>query len=352
MCGWFSAEAARASRSKRSRCSSDAASAAERSFSATSRCSLRARAWYTSPMLPAPRGPAISKRSAMRVPGGRSKGCALAYVGRRDAGERAACRVTFETRGLYRKGRPAGRRSVPWRLHRRRHLRDAAIGTTGRRCPRQARDSQVLLRSDSCYGRADVGTATGRARMRSIGVIGFTAALLAGSAAPARAEGFITPYLGFNFGGDSANCISISNCEEKRINWGVTFGSTSGIFGIQEDIGYAPEFFGKTPGASNGVLHLMTDFMLVVPAGPIQPYAFAGIGLIRSHAKFDTSSLSLDKNAFGYDIGGGLNIFFVHSVGIHGEIRHLQTFQDLDLGVFKGEKLDFWRASAGLTFRF
>jgi opacity protein-like surface antigen len=168
----------------------------------------------------------------------------------------------------------------------------------------------------------------------------------------AYADGFITPYIGYNFGGDSSNCTSFSNCEERRTNWGVTFGSTSGIFGIQEDIGYAPEFFGKTPGAANGVLHLMTDFMVLVPAGPIQPYAFAGIGLIRSHAKLDASSLSLQENAFGYDIGGGLNIFFTHGFGIHGEIRHLQTFKDLDLGVFRGEKLDFWRASAGLTFRF
>ena len=59
----------------------------------------------------------------------------------------------------------------------------------------------------------------------------------------------------------------------------------------------------------------MTDFMVLVPAGPIQPYAFAGIGLIRSHAKLDASSLSIQENAFGYDIGGGLNIFFVHSAG-------------------------------------
>jgi len=169
----------------------------------------------------------------------------------------------------------------------------------------------------------------------------------------AYADGFLTPYIGYNFGGDSSNCASLSNCEEKRTNWGVTIGSTSGIFGIQEDIGYAPEFFGKTPGAANGVLHLMTDFMVVVPAGPIQPYGFIGVGLIRSHAKLDTSSLtSVSENAFSHDIGAGLNIFFVHSAGIHGEIRHLQTFQDLDLGFFKGQKLDFWRASAGMTFRF
>ena len=188
--------------------------------------------------------------------------------------------------------------------------------------------------------------------MRTTCPVAIAAALVALAALPARAQGFITPYIGFNFGGDSANCQSLTNCEEKRTNWGVTFGSTRGIFGIQEDIGYAPNFFGKTPGGDNAVLHFMTDLMVLVPAGPIQPYAFIGIGVIRPHAKFDASSLVVDKNALGHDVGGGLNIFFAHSVGVHGELRHLRTFKDFTLPGFSSDKLDFWRGSAGLTFRF
>jgi len=189
--------------------------------------------------------------------------------------------------------------------------------------------------------------------MRPLHVLIVTLAVALLSASPARADGFITPYIGFNFGGDSANCRSfLSNCEEKRTNWGVTFGGTHGVLGIEADFGYAPHFFGDTPGQNNSVFHFMSDLMLLVPAGPIQPYAFVGLGLIRPHAKFDASSLSLDQNAFGYDIGGGLNLFFVPKVGLHGEIRHLRTFQDINLGVFSNDKLDFWRGSAGLTFRF
>jgi hypothetical protein len=56
---------------------------------------------------------------------------------------------------------------------------------------------------------------------------------------------------------------ALTNCEEEtQMNWGVTLGATHGIFGFQEDIGYAPDFFGKTPGASNAVLHLMSDLMI------------------------------------------------------------------------------------------
>src|SRR3954467_7200128 len=88
------------------------------------------------------------------------------------------------------------------------------------------------------------------------------------AAAPARAQGFISPYAGYNFGGDSANCVSLQNCDEKRLNLGVSFGTTHGIFGFEEDIAYARDFFGRTPGGNNAVLTVMSNLMIVVPAGP------------------------------------------------------------------------------------
>ena len=173
------------------------------------------------------------------------------------------------------------------------------------------------------------------------------------SAAPARAQGFISPYLGFSYGGDvAADCASLTNCEEKRLNWGVSLGSSSGILGFEEDIGYAKDFFGKTPGSDNAVLTVMSNLLVVVPAGPIRPYALFGIGLIHPHIAFDSSSLDFSKNALGYDIGGGVNVFLTHGFGIRGDVRRLQTFKDLSLGVFSDQKLDFWRGSAGLVFRF
>jgi opacity protein-like surface antigen len=187
---------------------------------------------------------------------------------------------------------------------------------------------------------------------RRSGVVGTAVVLVLASASHARADGFITPFVGFNFGGDSANCATLASCDEKRLNWGISFGGTSGIFGFEEDIGYARDFFGKTPGGDNAVLTLMSNVMIVIPAGPIQPYALAGLGLVRPHAKFATSSLALDQNALGYDVGGGLNIYFLHGVGIRGDVRHLHTLQDVTLGVFSGQRLDFWRASLGLALRY
>ena len=57
-----------------------------------------------------------------------------------------------------------------------------------------------------------------------------TTVLLASMASPARADGFISPFVGFNFGGDSSNCASLSSCEEKRLNWGASLGTVRGVF--------------------------------------------------------------------------------------------------------------------------
>ena len=177
---------------------------------------------------------------------------------------------------------------------------------------------------------------------------------LAASVSPARAQGgFISPFLGFSYGGDvAAVCQSLTNCDDRRMNWGVALGKSNGVLGFEAEIGYAKNFFGDTPNTNNSVLTVMSSLLVSVPAGPIRPYGLFGIGLVRPHASLDTSALNVTKNALGYDFGGGLNIFFTHGVGIRGDIRHIQTFEDLTLGIFESEKLSFWRGSAGLVFAF
>src|SRR5262249_24003080 len=112
-----------------------------------------------------------------------------------------------------------------------------------------------------------------RFEMKGLRLAALAALFSAASAVPARADGFITPFLGFNFAGDqAANCASLTNCEDKRLDWGVAFGTTNGIFGFEGELAYSKDFFGKTPGGDNAVLTLMSNLMLVLPAGPIRPY--------------------------------------------------------------------------------
>jgi len=184
--------------------------------------------------------------------------------------------------------------------------------------------------------------------------------LVAVSAAPARADGFFTPFYGFSFGGDSnLNCPRATACEDKRSNYGVSIGKMGTVFGVEEDISVAKDFFGKVPNVDNSVFTLMSNLLIGVGKGPVQPYVLVGAGLIRPHSSSNVLNFDFKNNSLGYDIGAGVNGYFSRHVGVRGDIRHFHTLQDVDIPVLGGianelfvtQKLDFWRVSIGLSLR-
>jgi hypothetical protein len=180
-------------------------------------------------------------------------------------------------------------------------------------------------------------------------------ALVVFVSAPARADGFITPFIGFNFGGDSANCPALGDCDEKRKNFGVSLGSMGTVFGFEEDISYAKNFFGATPLSENSVFSAMSNLLIGVGVGPVRPYVVGGVGLIRTHVTSLSGSITeigTGDNSFGYDLGGGVTGMFGSHVGIRGDLRMFRTMKDVDLLIFTNENLKFWRASLGLALVF
>jgi hypothetical protein len=183
--------------------------------------------------------------------------------------------------------------------------------------------------------------------------------VLMGAAATARADGFVTPYIGYNFGGDSGNCQSLGNCSEKHTNYGVAFGAMGTVFGVEEDIGYAKNFFGAA-FTDDSVFSAMTNLLVGVGVGPVQPYAVGGLGLIRSHVSGVIPGLCVvcgpvdsATTSLGYDLGAGVRVSVAPHVGIRGDIRHLHTLQDVNLvPIFSGQRLDFYRGSIGLSLKF
>ena len=186
--------------------------------------------------------------------------------------------------------------------------------------------------------------------MRTAGIIAlvFSITMLA---RPAFADKGITPYVGYNYGGDSSNCLTLTGCKERHTNIGVSLGTVGGI-GFEEDIGYAKNFFGVAPGVNNSVLTIMSNLVVGLPIGPVNPFVVGGVGLIRPHASLNPANLVTSKNALGYDIGAGLAISLGHSFGLRGDIRRFSTFEDVKLFVFTGGKLTFSRATIGITLKY
>jgi opacity protein-like surface antigen len=183
----------------------------------------------------------------------------------------------------------------------------------------------------------------------------FAALFFLGAASEVSAQAYISPFIGYNFGGD-AGCPEITNCEDKRRNLGVAFGSIGSVLGSELEFSFIDNFFGETPGTSSSVLTFMGNFMVAPKFGVVQPYGVIGLGLIKTHAEVTVGGLlESDNNHFGWDIGGGVIGYFGDHFGVRGDLRYFHAFQDLEilnLPVFDGEKLDFGRLSGGVIFKF
>ena len=196
---------------------------------------------------------------------------------------------------------------------------------------------------------------TAASTVRRVIVTAFLAMLVSfGAASESAAQGFISPFIGYDFGGDSG-CPQVSGCQDKMLNWGVSFGNLGRVLGAELEIAKANNFFGEAPGVSSSVLTVMGNAMFAPKFGPAQPYVLAGLGLMKTRVDFTaTGLLDTDNNHFGWDLGGGVIGFFGPHVGLRGDIRYFHAFQDLEILGFSiaDTKLDFGRASAGLVFKF
>ena len=179
--------------------------------------------------------------------------------------------------------------------------------------------------------------------------------LLFGFAAPSYSQGFVSPLIGYDFGGN-AGCPQISGCQDKRTNVGVALGSMGRILGFEEEFADAKNFFGSVPTQSSSVITLMSNIMIVPALGPVHPYVLGGFGLMKTHVDFTRTDLvSTTNNGLAWDLGGGITVLFGH-IGVRGDIRHFHSTKAFSIPFVAtsptSEKLTFGRASAALVLAF
>jgi opacity protein-like surface antigen len=182
------------------------------------------------------------------------------------------------------------------------------------------------------------------------------AGLLSVVAPPAaHAQGFISPSLGYNFGG-SAGCRTATDCQNKNWNWGGSMGALGSVVGFEAELTYEGEFNGETPNQRSKVTTLMGNFMLAPRISFFQPYGLVGFGLMRTEVEDTILNSSESENQFGWTIGGGMILFVQQHIGLKGDVRYYHSFETLDLlGIDLGRnenRIDFGRAGFGVVFRF
>ena len=187
-----------------------------------------------------------------------------------------------------------------------------------------------------------------------------TLLLVATTPGLARADTLIMPFFGLNFGGDAGKTFSTAR-ESKQQTFGVSaafFGG--GVVGIEADLGFSPDFFGKSDIGGSSVSTFMGNLILAVPFGGqkgfgVRPYFLAGAGVLRSSADIEGVFDEGSENSVAWNTGGGVLLFFGNNYGVRFDIRYFKTFDDIDTGegVVSGPgKIDFTRGTLGFVFRF
>lgn len=178
--------------------------------------------------------------------------------------------------------------------------------------------------------------------------------LLVATAAPARADWLLTPYLGVTFGGET---------DSQHVTYGASAGwMSAGIFGFEVDAAFAPDVLNTGSGVGSdlvdtNVTTLMANFILGVPIGApgVRPYISGGGGLLRTRVSSADDFFNVDDNSFGVNAGAGVMVFVRENFGLRGDLRYFRSLRDNDPGdgtdVMLGT-FDFWRATVGATFRF
>jgi opacity protein-like surface antigen len=174
--------------------------------------------------------------------------------------------------------------------------------------------------------------------------------------APALADGLFIPFIGVNFAGNSGKELS-NAIDAERLDWGASLSYMGGGFlGIEADIAFSPDFYGRSDIGGSSVLTAMGNLLIGIPFGGqtgvgIRPYVLAGLGVVRSRVEAFEDGLSLENSKAGWDFGGGAMFFFGTHVGLRADVRYVRTFSTIDL-IDRRERLDFGRASTGLILRF
>lgn len=200
-----------------------------------------------------------------------------------------------------------------------------------------------------------------RRRAWRVGLLLALALLLTPSAS--RADWFVTPWMGLKFAGATTIVDPEMAVAAKKLTIGASTGFlTRGLLGLELDVGYGPRFFERdnTGGlvTRSSVFTLMGDVLVTFPQSmtgdSLRPYVLGGIGMIRTRIETLANLLDSGSRLVGLNTGAGVIGPLTRRTSARFEVRYFRNLrEDLQPAIgFGPASLSFWRATAGLSFRY
>jgi opacity protein-like surface antigen len=195
-------------------------------------------------------------------------------------------------------------------------------------------------------------------RPRKLLVHWVTALAMIAAPSVASADVLLTPFAGITF---------VDDAGKNKPVFGASIGVGS-LLGIELDVSQTRlGTFDELPVVSfeASATTVMGNLVVRFPAGPVQPYVSGGAGVIRItgdvEVPFFGDVISASAQDFGMNIGGGVHIFPTPNFGIRADARYFRTVGDLAWDEIRDidglddlplPRVDFWRVTGGVTFKF
>lgn len=180
----------------------------------------------------------------------------------------------------------------------------------------------------------------------------------------ARADVFVSPFLGVKFKG-SGNQLDLdveSGAQRTSSSVGI-----SGVvlmdagFGFEVDIAHQSRFFESEGGNAivtrSGVTTLSGNLILALPISitreSLRPYAVAGLGWMHAASNDLIGFNPVNNDYVGLTLGVGAVGFLTDVVGLRFDLRYLKSVSSSDTSAVSADlaRLKFWRTTIGVVFR-
>ena len=194
------------------------------------------------------------------------------------------------------------------------------------------------------------------------------AAVVAGAAVlgapPARADIFVSPFLGVKFRG-STNQLDLDTENGARATKSAV--GVSGILvsdkgpGVEIDIAHQSRFFERDSSTSivtrSGVTTLSGNLLLAAPLSftrdSLRPYVVVGLGWMHASANDQIQLNPVNNDYLALTTGVGAIGFLTDVVGVRFDLRRIRSVSSADTSAISNDiaQLRFWRATLGVVFR-
>jgi opacity protein-like surface antigen len=182
--------------------------------------------------------------------------------------------------------------------------------------------------------------------------------------APAAADWYFTPFIGWDFHGTTTLIdFDYRGANRTKATFGGSVALLGDLVGVEGDYAFVPSFF-RNPEAPLGSViansHVQTvtgNFMLAAPLSltreSLRPYVLAGLGWMDAYSEDLIEDSVVDDNLVGMALGVGAIGMFGERVGLRFDLRRFWNLDRERSDNAIGEtRLSFWRATVGVTLRY